>query len=198
MDAIEAMQTCKAVRWFKPDPVPEELIHQVLEAANCAPSPGNSQGWHFVVIRDRSVKQKLSDAFGPVMARRWTEEDLQPGAPNSRMYRGVVTLAKNLAEVPALILVAGRAAFHEKDRARPLLLNSLYGVTQNLLVAARSLGLGTTLTMFHEIDEDLLKQVLNIPEDVFVAALIPLGWPDESFTKVKRHSLDDITHWDGW
>ena len=199
VDAIEAMETCKAIRRFKPDPVPQELILRVLAAANCAPSPGNSQGWQFVVVCDRETKQRFSDAFYPMLRARWRDDELVDGQPNARMYRGVLELAKNMADVPAFIAVCGLATFQDEQHdPMRLLMTSLYGVTQNLLLAARALGLGTTLTMFHEINEALLKTSLGIPDRARVAALVPIGWPAERFTRVKRHSLDGLVHWDHW
>jgi len=199
LDMIELMRTCKAIRWYKPDPVPPDLVQRVLEAANCAPSPGNTQGWHFLIMTERSTKERFGRAFLPALQTRWSEKDLEPGAPNSRMYRGVLELARNLADVPVVVIVAGIPTYPESAHdPQRLLVNSLYGVTQNLLLAARSLGLGTTLTLFHEIDEDLVRSCTGIPAEARVAAVVPLGWPAERFTAVRRRDVREITHWEKW
>jgi nitroreductase len=198
-DLIELMETCKAIRWFKPDPVPIDLMERILRAANCAPSPGNSQGWHFVVVRHRATKERLGQAFLPALEARWSDEQLVTGAPNFRMYRGVLELARHLGDVPALVIVAGIPTYPEAehDPAR-LLVNSMYGVIQNLVVAARSVGLGTTLTLFHEIDEEAVRSLAGIPPDARIAAVVPLGWPAEPFTRVSRRPVDEIIHWESW
>jgi nitroreductase len=125
VEAIEAIETCKAIRWFTARPVPDE--------------------------------------------------------------------------VPVLVAVVGLPQFPDQEHdPERLLIYSLYGVTQNLLVAARSLGLGTTLTMFHEIDEDLVKDCLGMPSAVRIASLVPMGWPAERFVRVKRHPLETLVHWEQW
>jgi nitroreductase len=199
VDAIEAIETCRAMRWFTDEPVDDDLIRTILHAANCAPSPGNTQGWEFIVVKDREVKRRLGESFLPVLRARWTDDDLRDGSPNAPMYRGVIHLAEHFEDVPVLVVVAGIPTYPEPqhDPTR-LLMGSLFGVTQNLLIAARSLGLGGTLTMFHEIAREVVTSCLAMPANVEIAAVVPLGWPALGFGPVRRRPVEEITHWDVW
>lgn len=198
MDVIEAMETCGAVRRFKTDPVPAELLERVVRAATRAPSPGNSQGWHFVVVRDRGLKERIGAVVAPRMQALRASLAPPAGAPVSRMVVDAVHLVESLADVPALILVCGAPVYPPQSPMERFVWSALYPATQNLLLAARALGLGTTLTTFHMVAEDELHEILGIPENVRFAALIPIGWPEQPFRPVKRKPLAGVLHWDRW
>src|SRR5580693_7996280 len=99
MDVIEAMENCSAARYLKPDPVPQDLIERVIYAATRASSPGNSQEWDFIVVRNPEAKQKIRDLLVPRF------EAMRAGAPTgrvtNRMIAGAMHLAETLNEVPA-------------------------------------------------------------------------------------------------
>ena len=110
MDALEALETCRAIRYLKPDPVPNELIERVIWGATRASSPGNSQGWDFVVVTDHSLKQQLREIVEPALERATAalaSGDL--AAPEQRLLAGARHLAGHLDQVPALIVVPSPA-----------------------------------------------------------------------------------------
>jgi nitroreductase len=198
MDVIEAMETCSAVRELKPDPVAQELLERVIYAATRAPSPGNSQGWDFIVVRDRGLKEKIRD----LIATRFESMRAAMPAPTKesqrRMVASALHLVQSLAEVPALIFVCGPVCYPPNAPVEQFVWSALYPAAQNILVAARSLDLGTTFTTFHMFAETEIRELLSIPSEVKFAALIPIGWPERGFTKVKRKPLDKVVHWDKW
>jgi nitroreductase len=140
MDVIEAMETCSAARYLKPDPVPQDLIERVIYAATRASSPGNSQEWDFIVVRNPEAKQKIRDLLVPRF------KAMRAGLPTtgrvtSRMLSGAVHLAETLNEVPAIIFVCGPVAYPPNAPMEQFVWSALYPAAQNLIVAARSLGL---------------------------------------------------------
>jgi nitroreductase len=174
MDVIEAMETCSAARYLKPDPVPQDLIERVIYAGTRASSPGNSQEWDFIVVRDPETKQKIRD----LLVTRF--EAMRAGAPTgrvtSRMIAGAMHLAETLNEVPAIIFVCGpvagawliqsRASYPPDAPIEQSVWSAPYAAAQNLIVAARSLGLGTTFTTFHMFMESELRELLGIPKEI--------------------------------
>jgi len=197
MDAIEAMETCRAIRYLKPDPVPQALIERVIYAATRASSPGNSQGWDFVVLRDRTAKAKL----GPVLRERLLPlVQSMPNTPGSvsRMIEGAQHLLRAFEEIPVWVIVCGRKVYPPGAATDQMVDAALYPAAQNLIVAARSLGLGTTFTTFQVATENEMRKVLGIPDDVSIAVCIAMGYPDRPFGPVKRKPVAEVIHWDRW
>jgi nitroreductase len=198
MDVFEAMGTARAIRYLKPDPVDRELIEKLIWAATRASSPGNSQAWEFVVITDADAKARIggaiSDAVSGVM------RDPSPDADRSvrLMLSGAKALAQSLATAPALVLVCGRNVYPPNQPDELMVWSACYPAAQNLIVAARALGLGATFTTFQRRAEAVVRGTLGIPDDVRMAALIPIGWPDRDHGPVNRKPVDEVIHWDGW
>ena len=198
MDLVEAISTLRAMRRLKPDPVSDDDIWTLLDAAIKAPSGGNSQPWNFVVIRDPETKSKIGgyylDAWnktygsGPGRAMRD-----RPGMAG--VYRSAEHLAHHLGEAPVLIIATIRAS---GDGLSPLTGASIYPAVQNLMLAARALGLGTTLTTLHKLHEQEVKELLGIPEEVQTMALIPVGWPEGKFGVPPRLPAEKVVYWERW
>ncbi len=197
MDIFEAINSQRAMRRLKPDPVPEELIWKLLDAAVKAPSGGNRQPWNFIVIRDDETKAKIAEwyldgwnkAYGPV------KQAAMANPASARTYSSADHLANHLAEVPVLIIAtintAGVAPVSTSGA-------SIYPAVQNLMLAARALGLGTTITTLHRTHETEVKQLLGVPEGVDTMALIPLGYPVGKFGPTNRIPTEKVVYWDKW
>ena len=197
MDIFEAISTQRAMRRLKPDPVADELIWKLLDAAIRAPSGGNRQPWNFIVIRDQNTKEKIgrwyleawNKMYGPARQAMAANPDM------ARTFNSADYLANHLAEVPVLVLAtvqpAGVASVSTAGA-------SIYPAVQNLMLAARALGLGTTLTTLHREHEADVKALLGIPEGVETMALIPVGWPRGKFGPGQRLPVEKVTYWDSW
>jgi len=196
MDVIEAMETCSAARYLKPDPVPQDLIERVIYAATRASSPGNSQQWDFIVVRSAEAKRKIRDLLAPRF--KAMRAGAQTGRVTSRMIDGAMHLAETLNEVPAIIFVCGPVAYPPNAPMEQFVWSALYPAAQNLIVAARSLGLGTTFTTFQMFIESELRELLGIPKQIKFGVMIPIGWPQNDFVKVKRKPISKVIHWDRW
>jgi nitroreductase len=197
MDVFEAMGTCRAMRRLKPDPVPDELIEQVVWAATRAPSPGNSQGWHFIVVDDPARKTPIAEAVRAAMAERVAAMP-RPDRTTRLMLDGTAHLIDTLASAPVLIFVVGGVIYPPAAPREQFTWSALYPAAQNLLVAARALGLGTVFTTMHMVAEPTVREVLGIPDEIRLAAMIPLGWPDAEFGPVNRKPVDQVIHRNGW
>jgi nitroreductase len=197
MDVFEAMSTCRAIRYLKPDPVPDELIEKCIWAATRAPSPGNSQGWDFVVVTDRAKIAAIgADVEAKMTARvaAMTRTD-----KTSRLILdGTANLVRTIAQCPVLILVCGKAVYPVEAPREAFVWSALYPAAQNLIVAARALGLGTTFTTFHHVADRVIREQCAIPEDVYISCMIPMGWPAANFGPVERLPTESFIHRDTW
>ena len=186
MQPITDVQTLfrsqRAIRTFTDEEVPDDLVNRVLTAAIHGPSGSNSQPWHFIVVRDPTVKQAISEVYEEARTAGPT-----PSAGGAR---------QPLAAAPVLIVAcvntpaSGRAGFQTGA--------SIYPSVQNLLLAARALGLGSCLTTLHRRRKARIHEILGIPDHVESAAIIPLGWPDRDYGPNRRPPLAQFVMYDRW
>lgn len=185
---FEAIYTLRSIRRLRPDPVPQEHIEKILEAATKAPSGGNRQPWNFLVIRDPATKRRIGDLYleGAAAAGYGPRPGTTP-----RQQR------THFGDVPVLILVCLRpqAAVASSPSS---LYGSIYPAVQNILLAARALGLGTTLTTLHQFRDKEIKELLGIPEEVETVALIPVGYPKGRFGPTQRLPWREVTYYERW
>lgn len=198
MDVFEAMGTARAIRYLKPDPVPPELLEKLIWAATRASSPGNSQAWEFVIVTDADTKATIGGAVSDAMAGLL--RDPAPDADRSTrlMLSGARALANSLATAPALILVCGRNIYPAAQPDESMIWSAVYPAAQNIIVAARALGLGATFTTFQRRASEVVRGTLGIPDDVRMAALIPVGWPDRQHGPLNRRPVEEVLHWERW
>ncbi|ETW99859.1 MAG: hypothetical protein ETSY1_13350 [Candidatus Entotheonella factor] len=192
---FDAMHSQRAIRHFSAQPVSDEAIDTILDAAIRAPSGGNRQPWRFVVIRDADIKRQLGQWY----LSAWQTATAQMETL-SQAYRHGAELAQEMATVPVLVLACidhGEAGIGPGSITRGA---SIYPAVQNLMLAARALGLGTVLTTLHTQYENDIKALLNIPATVETAALIPVGYPAEGvrFGYARRKPLSDVVFRDRW
>jgi nitroreductase len=199
-DLFEIIRTTRSMRRLKPDPVPNELIRKILEAGVCAPSGGNMQRWRFLVIRDPKVKQTVGAfykrAWDERVAPRYRAGEPAPGTSPElflRLLDAAEYLANHIHEAPVWIVpcLEGDAPTHWSG-------SSIYPAVQNMLLAARALGLGATLTTLHLVFEKEAEAALGLPPNVHSYALLPIGYPRGRFGPVRRVPLTDVVYEDRW
>ncbi|TWG98558.1 nitroreductase [Nocardioides sp. J9] len=198
---FEAISTTRAMRRLKPDPVPDDLIVQILQAGLCAPNGGNMQKWRFLVIKDekikRTVQQWYKKAYDEIVGPVYAQGNVPAGttaAGYKKHTTAVEYLTEHLHEAPVWIIPCLEHR-PKMGRAEPA---SIYPAVQNMLLAARALGLGATLTTRHLMYEEETERALGIPEGVRSWALIPIGYPLGKFGPVKRGELADFVDLDRW
>lgn len=197
MSLHEAMYTQRAIRNFTSDPVSDEVVTTILDAAVRAPSGGNTQRWSFLVIRDRETKKR----FGEWYLDAWTGlvADMNLQQTSAQPYRPSM-LTQSMEDIPVLILACldSPTPPHGPNSLTPG--SSIYPAVQNIIFAARALGLGTVLTTLHTKLEDEVKVLLGIRDTVSTAALIPLGYPaqGERFGGGRRKPSAEVTFHERW
>ena len=195
MNVIEAMETCTAMRYLKEEPVPRDILEKLVYAATRASNPGNSQGWEFLVIEDPAIKEPVGEKVLAGMAPFFANRPAGRDGVEERMLRGAEHLAKNFARVPAWIVGMSRKVYPPQDPQDSFMYSTIYPAAQNLVVAARSLGIGTCFTTFPGTAEPELRQLCNIPEDLHLFVYIAVGYPDRAFQAVKRKPVDSVLVW---
>ncbi|MCC6437453.1 MAG: nitroreductase family protein [Acidimicrobiales bacterium] len=190
-DLYEMMSTLRAVRRLKPDPIPDDVLGRVLQAAAWAPTGGNMQPWKVIVVRSPERKRALADIYGPEwhtytgFSRRRAEKAGMAGDELAAMERTLAAgdyLADHLADAPVLLLFIAdpaKMAITDKNLDRISMVGggSVYTAVQNTMLACRAEGLGCTLTTLHCLREPEVKAALGIPDDGATLALVPIGYP---------------------
>jgi len=201
---FEAMFSMRAMRRLKPDPVPEALVEQILRAGQAAPNGGNSQDWGVLVVTDSTVKEKVQvyyqRAYDELVAKHYAERLAQmPDGPDrnklARQIAAVAHLTHHLREVPVWLVACLRVG---AQGANPMSGASIYPAVQNMLLAARALGLGSTLTTRHMVYGTEVDAILGLPEGVKSFAILPIGYPEGRFGPVSRQPLDKFAHREAW
>ena len=228
---FDIMYSCRAMRRFKTDPVPEEVLVKLVESATQAPSSSNNQCWRFVIVRDRATKARIKANWSK--GWDWYQETLAsaPARPGEdldgrlRQRKAGQYMIDHMEDIPALIFVCMK-----KDEAIATALQSpkvitaairhfgfggmmkflmgagkagstgidstAYPAVQNLLLSARALGLGAVLTTPHLFTPGAYEEILGIPSDVTLTAVIPVGYPKGKFGPVSRPPARSLISWD--
>ena len=188
----ETMFTQRAIRRIKADPIPEEDLRDILEAAIRAPNGGNSQPWHFLVVRDPELKTELGELYREAWwAKRKDEgingpEDIPPGKSNRR---SAMRMSGEFAKAPVVVLLCAMTSGGT---------GSVVPAAQNLLLAARSLGVGGTIATLHAQVADRVHKLFGIPDDVQIVYCMPLGYPRGNFGSVQRKPLAEVCSYERW
>ena len=201
LSAHEAIYSLRAMRRLKPNAVPEDDLRYIVDAATQAPSAANSQDWAFVVVTDPEPRRRLGEVYRAIGRKVIRDRVLASGElPDEaeRVYRRAMILVEHLEEAPALILVALRGTPPTSAAEASAWFGSIYPAIQNLMLAARTRGLGTTLTTLHKIRDDDVKAILGIPDAFETIALIPVGYPQGRWGRPLRRPSSAVTHWDRW
>ena len=201
MDFFDVVTTQRAIRRLKTVPIPDAALRQIMDAAICAPSGGNRQGWSFLVVRDPAKRARLGqlyrEAWGELMKVPYYAGAAKepPDSPAGKMLASARHLGEHLGEAPVLIL----ACIALDSGVQPTLTTgaSIYPAVQNIMLAARALGIGSCITTIHRFRDAQVKELLGIPADVETAALIPLGYPLGKFGRPRR-PLREVAFADRW
>ena len=211
-DLFEAMRTLRAVRRFQSVPIPLSIVRQIIAAATHAPSARNVQPWYFIAVRDSAMKQAIAapyqrawQAARGFIAATDADADIKDRPGYTKMMQRVDQLAGHLADVPMIIL-----ACLDTEQLGPMAdatghilapqsaYASIFPAVQNLMLAARALGIGSTLTTLHAAVETEIRAAVAIPASIHIAALIPLGYPTPRFRPTRRKSVDEVAFLDRW
>jgi len=192
MPVGDAMFTQRSIRRLKPDPIPMEDLRLIVEAAVKAPNGGNSQPARFLLVTD---KDKIRE-FGPIYKDAWWAKRRDQGwksfddLPKEGSYRNAAQLAEDIKDAPAIVF-----AFGVGPGGGAL---SVVPGTQNLMLAARALGIGSCPTTLHSEVMDRFNALFNVPPDAQFHFCIPLGYPRGNFGPTSRKPTAEVTYLDSW
>ncbi len=201
---LDGLATTRAIRRYRPDPIPDDDLSTILWHATRAPSGSNRQPFRFLVLRDgpgaREAKAVLGRSFRAMWAEKRASDGYDAGSgarSDSRKARTARTMQRfvdELERTPVVVLacLVRHRAPHPTEGA------SVYPACQNLLLAARALGYGGVMTMWHGAVEDDLRSVLGIPSEVAISATITLGRPEGAHGPVRRRPVSELVYDDTW
>ncbi|MFN0093183.1 MAG: nitroreductase family protein [Dehalococcoidia bacterium] len=192
---FQTLYTTRALRRFKPDPIPDDVLFQVLDAGIRASSGQNAQDWRFLVITDPAVKAKLQEwaleGWARYQARFGTQEAIDALPRSQRLsLNSVRDLSHTIGKVPVVLGVLGLKGRHSTPGG------SVFPAVQNIQIAARALGLGSSIFNLPFGHKDELLTMLNIPENNELYCLLPMGYPTDKQGPVKRKPLRDVVYWE--
>ena len=214
MELYDVMRTTFACREFTGEPVPDDVLHRIVDNARFAPSGGNRQGWRIINVSDPAKKDRLTELSLPTATRYLLQ--MQAGeSPLNTIEQSTVTdeqvaraeapewLVAHIRNAPTLLVVTmdlKLIASMDKDLERVGLVSggSIYPLAWNILLAARNEGYGGTMTTWGIAEEAEVMKLLDIPEHWAVATIMPLGKPTKQLTKLKRKPIEDILYTDSW
>lgn len=209
MELDEVMRTTFSCREWTDEPVSDATVHRILDMARFAPNGGNRQGWHVIVVKDRSIRERFVPLILPTTSvyvaqaqageSPWnaidpTSIDVDAARAELRPFPGVDAMV----DAPVVLVVAVDlrvVASFDKDLDRIGVISgaSIYPFAWNILLAARSEGLGGVLTTYLAGAESEVQSLLGLPSHFAVAAMLPIGHPVKQLTKLKRKQVAEFT-----
>jgi nitroreductase len=201
---LDALATTRAIRRYTDEPIPDGDLARILFAATRAPSGSNRQPFRFLVLRNGRRAHEAKALLGEAFRRGWEAKrhgdgydrgsGLDEHSPKARQAAAMQHYVDHFEAIPVVVL-ACLVRYREPGPAEG---GSIYPACQNLLVAARTLGYGGVLTMWHGLVEARLRALLAIPDEVAISATITLGVPVGGHGAVRRRPLDQLVFDDGW
>ena len=208
MELADVMRTTFACREFTDENVPDSVLYELFDIARFAPSGGNRQGNHAIIVRDQAMKDMLGEAARPA-GKLYTAQNKAGESPWNSIIPTTVTpeveaateVPKHLTEpaknAPVLLVFAVdlrvvASTDKELDRIGVISGGSIYPFVWNVLLAARNKGLGGTITTLAVAQEPKLKAALGLPDYMAIAAIVPLGKPKKQLSKLRRRPVEDI------
>jgi nitroreductase len=205
MPLAEAMMTQRAVRRVLPDPVDDAVVLKCIELALRAPTGSNGQNWEFIVVKDQSVKDKLAKRYRQAwslyggVGRRVAAGD----EPMQKILRAVQWQVEHFSEIPVLVVPCLRGGTRVPYMPSPFVgessfFGSIYPSVQNLLRAARAMGLGASLITLPLWSVTSARRTLGLPLTVTPVCVVPLGWPRGRYGPTTRKPVGEVVHLDGY
>jgi len=216
MSLFDAMYSARALRRYKPDPIPDDVMTKILQAATQAPSGSNQQNWVFMVVKDPAKKKKISDIYhkGATLLTGLYANRERPAHMDEKQYNTLMNSAgylfEHMNDAPVLLFAClKQEGFGPIDKLPKEILSkmsglarmsgsSIYPAVQNIILACRAFGIGTVLTTLHLFFEDEVKEILGLPREVQTYALLPMGYPINKFGPLKRRPVSEVAFVDSY
>ena len=189
MSLGEAMFTQRAIRRLRPDPVSDEDIRTLMDAASKAPNARNEHRGRFLVVRDREKIRRFAELYVEAWWAKQPEGWSPENAPSGDKHLPPMRLAEAMKDVPVVVLAVSTS---------PGQAGSVLPAAQNLMLAARALGIGSVLTTLHPVVTDRVHELFKLPPETEVHCCIPLGYPEGRFGATARRPASETTYYDEW
>ena len=214
MDLYDVMRTTFAAREFTDAPLPDDVLFTILDRARFAPSGGNRQGWRVIAVRERATREALAALSAPAAKRYAAQQQAgeNPWNPVDRSAVDAATiermpaparLTEPLKQAPVVLVICVdlkvvAATDQNLQRVGVVSGASIYPFAWNVLLAARCEGFAGTITTLAVAEEPALKRLLGIPDHVAVCAVMPLGRPVRSLTRLRRKAVAEFAMRERW
>jgi nitroreductase len=202
MPIAEAMLSQRQVRRVKPDPIDDRIVLRCLELALEAPSGSNMQNWEFVVVKDRVLKAKLAEQY----RRAWTLYEVfgrlgRTDEQATKIEKSVKWQIDHFEEIPVLVVCCLRGGYRLPFLPQPPVAasshyGSIYPAVQNLLLAARAIGLGGALITMPLLSNTVARRILKLPISIEPCCIVALGWPKGHYGSKRRKPVGSVVHLD--
>jgi nitroreductase len=199
MPLADAMRTQRAVRRLRSDPVDDETVLELLRLAVKAPTGSNAQSWEFVVVRSPDVKHQLARLNRQAWSlyRRFARSRARGDLGQARILAAVQWQADHFEDAPVIVVACLHGRALPSNMGRAAFYGSIFPAAQNLLLAARAIGLGATLTTLPLWSRSMARRTLSLPANVTPCAVIPMGWPvGGGYGPTTRRPVEELTHLD--
>jgi nitroreductase len=214
MELDQVMRTAFAAREYTDEEIPDATLYRLLDTARFAPSGGNRQGWRVIIVRDAEKRRSLITLMQPTVKQYLAQaragevpfntiNPSQVDAATIETTSSSFPLIDNLEAVPVLLVICvdlSQVTSFDRDLDRVGVISgaSVYPFVWNILLAARSEGLGGVLTTFLAASEARAKELLKLPDSFAIASMVPLGVPVKQLTRLKRNPVEFFTRVDSW
>ncbi len=190
----EAMFTQRAIRRFKKDPIPADVMDDIMQSAIRAPNGGNNQQWHFIVVQDAEKRRQLAELYREAWWAKRADagimgpQDIPPGKSS---MRSAMRMADEIGDAPVMVIICATSKGAQAA-------GSVIPSAQNMLLAARAFGIGGTIATLHAVVEARVHALFNIPDTAQIVYCMPFGYPRGSFGPVTRLPLNEVCNYDRW
>ena len=190
----EAMFSQRAIRRFKTDPIPPDVMQDIMQAAIRAPNGGNNQQWHFIVVQGEETRRKLAELYHEAWWAKRADAGImgpQDIPPGRNSMRSAMRMANEIGDAPVMVLVCATSKGAQAA-------GSVIPSAQNMLLAARAFGIGGTIATLHAVVEERVHELFDIPDTARWCTVCPSGTPRGNFGPVTRLPLNEVCSYDRW
>ncbi len=194
---FQTLGSARAMRHLSAQPVPDAYVEALVWAATRASSADNTQPWQFVAVTDEAQRHAIAAAIAPF---RQVVDTFAPPVDETaaRTRRGATHLIESLPDVPLLLFVCGSNDYPAGDPQERYLWSAVFAASQNVVVAARALGLGAVFSMLHVAAPGEVRRILGVPPEIRIAAMLTIGWPERAFGPLSRKPIEEVLRRDHW
>jgi len=199
MPLSEAMETQRAIRRLKPDPVDDEVVLRLIDLAIRAPTGSNAQSWEFIVVRDPKIKKGLARLNRQVwqLSRRIALWTARHNPTSLKILNSVQWQADHFEEIPVIVVACLKGLYVPfLHISATSYFGSIFPSVQNLLLAARAVNLGAALTTIPLWNLISVRRILGLPWNITPCAVIPLGWPLGHYGPTTRKAVHEVVSFD--